>query len=75
VRIGVHVAEATQRGDDFSGIGVHVAARIGALAGGGEILATADTIRQAGGPPATDEREVEVRGVSAPIRVGSVAWS
>ena len=48
VRIGVHVADATQRGDDFSGVGVHVAARIAALAGGGEILASADALAEAG---------------------------
>ena len=34
VRIGLHAAEATRRGDDYSGMGVHVAARIGALAEG-----------------------------------------
>jgi class 3 adenylate cyclase len=44
VRIGLHSAEANRRGADYSGMGVHVAARVAALAGGGEILATSETI-------------------------------
>ena len=44
VRIGLHTAEANRRGDDYSGKGVHVAARVAALAEGGEILATAETL-------------------------------
>ena len=48
VRIGLHTAEATVRGSDYSGKGVHVAARVGALAGGGEILATAAVLAEAG---------------------------
>ena len=75
VRIGAHAADATQRGDDFSGIGVHVAARIAALAGGGEILASGDILAEAGDIAAADAREVEVRGVSAPVQVASVTWS
>ena len=34
VRIGLHRAEATKEGTDWSGKGVHAAARIGALAAG-----------------------------------------
>jgi class 3 adenylate cyclase len=41
VRIGVHVADVERRGDDIAGIAVHVAARVTALAGPGEILVTA----------------------------------
>ncbi|TMD29057.1 MAG: adenylate/guanylate cyclase domain-containing protein, partial [Chloroflexi bacterium] len=44
VRIGVHSAEANRRGEDYSGVGVHLAARVAALAKGGEIIATADTL-------------------------------
>jgi class 3 adenylate cyclase len=74
VRIGVHTADATQRGDDFSGIGVHVAARIAALAGGGEILVSGDALADAPDVTAGDAREVEVRGVSMPIRVAALPW-
>src|SRR5207253_1988300 len=48
VRIGLHAAEATRRGNDYSGVGVHVAARIAALAEGGQILASAQTANEAG---------------------------
>jgi class 3 adenylate cyclase len=74
VRIGLHAAEATQRGDDFSGVGVHVAARIAALAGGGEILASADALAEAGDVLAVGPREVEIRGVSEPVSVATVVW-
>jgi class 3 adenylate cyclase len=70
----VHATDATQRGDDFSGVGVHVAARIAALAGGGEILTSADALAEAGDVATTDAREVEVRGVSTAVRVASIVW-
>jgi len=43
VRIGLHVAEATRRGRDYSGKRIHEAARIAALAGADEVLATLST--------------------------------
>ena len=36
VRIGLHTGEAARRGADYSGVGVHVAARVAAVAAGGE---------------------------------------
>ena len=44
VRIGVHAAEATRAGGDYEGAGVHAAARIAALAEGGEVLASVETV-------------------------------
>jgi len=38
VRAGLHTGEIERRGEDIGGIGVHIAARICALAGDGEIL-------------------------------------
>lgn len=38
IRTGVHVGECLRRGDDLGGVSVHVAARIAALAQGGEVL-------------------------------------
>ena len=38
LRAGIHTGEVELRGDDIGGIAVHLAARIAALAGGGEIL-------------------------------------
>jgi pimeloyl-ACP methyl ester carboxylesterase len=40
IRAGLHTGEAEVRGDGLSGIAVHVAARVSALAGPGEVLVT-----------------------------------
>jgi class 3 adenylate cyclase/pimeloyl-ACP methyl ester carboxylesterase len=40
IRAGVHTGEVELRGDDVSGIGVHIAARVAALANSGELLVT-----------------------------------
>jgi class 3 adenylate cyclase len=75
VRIGLHAAEANRRGDDYSGMGVHLAARVGALAAGEEIVASADTLAEAGEVASSELREATVKGVSAPIRVATVTWA
>jgi class 3 adenylate cyclase len=38
VRLGLHTGECELIGSDIGGMAVHIAARVGALAGGGEIL-------------------------------------
>lgn len=38
IRAGIHTGEVELRGDDISGIGVHIAARVAALAGAGELV-------------------------------------
>jgi class 3 adenylate cyclase len=40
IRAGVHVGECERRGEEWSGVAVHVGARIGATAGPGEVLAS-----------------------------------
>jgi class 3 adenylate cyclase len=40
IRAGIHTGEVELRGEDVSGIGVHIAARVAALAGAGELLAS-----------------------------------
>ena len=75
VRIGLHTAEATVRGSDYSGKGVHVAARVGALAGGGEILATAAVLDEAEQIATTTRRAEQVRGVAEPVEIAAIAWS
>jgi class 3 adenylate cyclase len=40
IRVGLHTGECEVRGDDLGGLAVHIAARIGALAGPGEVLVT-----------------------------------
>jgi len=75
VRIGLHTADATAVGDDYAGLGVHEAARVGAWAEGGEILATTSTIEAAAVPlTVSDDREVSLKGLPQPVRVASIAW-
>jgi class 3 adenylate cyclase len=75
VRIGVHLATATRSGLDYVGTGVHVAARIGAAAAGGEILGSATTLDAIRGRFAEQERRtIELKGVADPIEVVSIDW-
>ena len=75
VRIGLHAAEATQREGDYSGQGVNQAARIGALAEGGEILASVETLDAAkADTPCGAERTVQLKGIAAPVTVRAVEW-
>ena len=74
VRIGLHAADANQVGADYSGVGVHVAARVAAQAGGDEILASADTVAEAGHVDTGESREVTLKGVAKPVAVVAVNW-
>jgi class 3 adenylate cyclase len=75
VRIGVHVAEATRRGRDYSGGEVHKAARIAAAAEAGEILASAETMAEAGdGFTFSEPHEIAAKGIPEPVHVASVEW-
>jgi class 3 adenylate cyclase/pimeloyl-ACP methyl ester carboxylesterase len=40
IRVGIHTGECERRGEEWSGMAVHTGARIGALAGPGEVLAS-----------------------------------
>ncbi|MBA2300904.1 MAG: hypothetical protein H0W22_09070 [Chloroflexi bacterium] len=75
VRIGLHTSDANMRGADYSGKGVHVAARVAALAQGGEILASADTLAEAGDVPVSDARAAPVKGVAAPVSLATIGWT
>jgi class 3 adenylate cyclase len=44
IRAGIHTGECERRGDEWSGMAVHVGARIGGLAGAGEVF-TSRTVR------------------------------
>jgi class 3 adenylate cyclase len=75
VRIGVHATAATRSGRTFRGKGVHEAARIAALAEGGEILASVETVGSSGRSFAlSGSRDVRLKGISKPIEVGSIDW-
>jgi class 3 adenylate cyclase len=71
VRIGLHSAEATRRGSDYSGRGVHIAARVGAAAGREEILATASvtTASNESTYALSEPRELELKGVRGTVEV------
>ena len=72
VRIGVHESSATQLGVNFSGKGVHEAARIAALAEAGEILASKPTAGSSF--PVSEPREVTLKGISGPVEIVAVSW-
>jgi len=72
VRIGVHASDANQVGRNFSGKGVHEAARIAALAEGGQILASQQT---ASAQFAVSEpRALTLKGIAEPVEVVTVEW-
>jgi class 3 adenylate cyclase len=73
VRIGVHAAEATASAAGYHGKGVHEAARLGALAGGGEIIASLTTIDSAE-VGYSNPRTVELKGISEPVEIVTVDW-
>jgi class 3 adenylate cyclase len=74
VRIGLHAAEASRVGGDYEGAGVHAAARIGALAQGGEVLASLDTLEGIDGLSVGESRDVSLKGLAKPVRVAAVDW-
>jgi class 3 adenylate cyclase len=73
VRVGIHLADATSAGGDYQGAGVHLAARIGGAARGGEILTSRGTLAAAG-LDHHELRHVELKGVPEPVSVASIAW-
>lgn len=75
VRIGLHTSEATKRGADYGGKGLHQAARVGALAGAEEIIASLETLEAAGrGVSASEPRAVTLKGISEPVKVVAIDW-
>jgi class 3 adenylate cyclase len=74
VRIGLHASEAAQVERDFRGRGVHEAARIAALADGGEIVASKATVGAGAQYPVSDPRAVTLKGLSEAMEVVSVDW-
>jgi len=75
VRIGLHEAEATREGADYQGRGVHEAARIAALAEGGEILASRTVTQNVPDLVMSAPRSATLKGLSKPVEVVSIAWS
>lgn len=76
VRVGAHEAEATRSVDDYGGRGVHEAARIAALASGGEVLVSIQTVESAGSRhPVRETRSAELKGLAEPVVIASLVWS
>jgi class 3 adenylate cyclase len=74
IRIGVHSDGALQTGENYRGKGVHAAARIGAAAGGREILASHATVGELPQFEVTDPRSIALKGFKDPVDVCSVRW-
>ena len=75
VRIGIHMGKSVRRGDDLFGRNVAMAARVAALADGGEILVS-EVVRDAVSDEDIafdDGRDVELKGFSGPHRLYAVA--
>jgi class 3 adenylate cyclase len=74
IRAGLHTGEIDLRGDDVSGLAVHIGARIGALAATGEVLVSG-TVRDlvVGSGLQFEERgEHELRGIEGRWRLLAV---
>jgi class 3 adenylate cyclase len=65
IRSGAHTGEITYRGDDIAGLGVHVAARVAALAGASEVVvsSTVKDLTAGSGLVFGDAGEHELKGV------------
>jgi len=74
LRIGLHATAARRVGGKYAGKGVHVAARLGALAEGGEILSSRSTVEEVDGIDVSEARPVNLKGISGAVDVVSVAW-
>jgi class 3 adenylate cyclase len=73
VRIGLHTAEAQDAGGDYQGEGINLAARIGELAEGGQILASCDSVT---GIPlvCSAPTDAQLKGFSEPVKITAIDW-
>ena len=74
VRAGVHTGEVDLEGDNVRGVGVHIAARVAALAGAGEVYASWATRELLAGSDIgfADRGLQELKGLSEPRRIYQV---
>jgi class 3 adenylate cyclase len=71
----LHEAHASTRAIDFAGRGVHEAARIGSLAGDGQILASVDTVQSTATRfSVSAPRSVTLKGDSQPVELVTIEW-
>jgi class 3 adenylate cyclase len=71
IRAGVHIGEIEHDGDDITGIGVAIGARVGALAQPSEVLVsqTIEDLTAGSGLCFTDRGEHDLKGVPGPWRL------
>ena len=77
VRIGLHTGEAIKDGNDFFGTHVNLAARVGGVAEGGEILISGllrELTATSGEFRIGESREVSLKGISGVQSVHAVEW-
>jgi class 3 adenylate cyclase len=75
VRIGIHSAEVTETDTSHTGLEVHKAARIAALANGGEILVSADVGRDlASDFNFSESRQVSFKGFADSCEIVTLFW-
>jgi class 3 adenylate cyclase len=75
VRSGVHTGEIELLGNDIGGLAVHIGARVGAVAGAGEVLVS-NTVKDlvvGSGIEFEDRGERELKGVPGSWRLWAVA--
>jgi class 3 adenylate cyclase/pimeloyl-ACP methyl ester carboxylesterase len=74
IRVGVHTGECVVRGDDLGGLAVHIAARVGALAGPGEVFVsqTVKDLVAGSGIELTDRGTHALKGVPGEWRIYEV---
>lgn len=76
VRIGIHEGTSVRRGEDLFGRNVAMAARVAALAQGGEVLVSEpvrDAVAGNGGISCDEGRDVELKGLRGTYRLFAVA--
>jgi class 3 adenylate cyclase len=74
VRIGLHTTKSVRQGHEYRGRGVHVAARIAALATGRDVMASKEVIEEAHPRfPTSGFHSVELKGVSDRVEVASIS--
>ncbi len=71
VRIGVHLGEAEERDDNYFGPTVNLAARVMAVANGGQCLVT-DAVRDAAGVHVRDLGIHTLRDIEAPVHLSQL---
>lgn len=78
IRIGIHHGDVVHRDNDIFGRNVAQAARVAALAEGGEILvseAVSDAVTECEDIVLTDPRDVQLKGLAGDHLVSAVEWA